>query len=96
MMHIVNDFSVWLRTGSNPEDNNRFQIHTGKMFCRFDASSMIHMSIVKGQSTMNFSYLLDSGSVFTLHRQTHDQTDRHGFQIRNIRIVKFDRFVVDK
>ena len=26
----VQDFSVWLRTGSNPEGINRFRSHTGK------------------------------------------------------------------
>ena len=28
----IPDFSVWLRTGSNQADFNRFQSHTGKMF----------------------------------------------------------------
>ncbi len=27
----IHDFSVWLRTGSNPVDCNRFQSHTGKV-----------------------------------------------------------------
>ena len=26
----LHDFSVWLRIGSNPEDINRFESHTGK------------------------------------------------------------------
>ena len=26
----MHDFSVWMRTGSNPADINWFQIHTGK------------------------------------------------------------------
>ena len=26
----IHDFSVWLRTGSNPTDSNRFRSHTGK------------------------------------------------------------------
>ena len=27
----IHDFSVWLRTGSNPADINQFQSHTGKI-----------------------------------------------------------------
>ena len=28
----IHDFSVWLRTGSHPPNNNRFRRHTGKVF----------------------------------------------------------------
>ena len=28
----INDFSVWLRTGFNPADINRFQSHTEKYY----------------------------------------------------------------
>ena len=28
----IHNFSVWLRTGSNPADISRFRIHTGKKF----------------------------------------------------------------
>ena len=27
---VIYDFSVWLRTGSNPADVDRFQSHTGR------------------------------------------------------------------
>ena len=29
----VNSFSVYLRTGSNPADNNKFLSHTGNIYC---------------------------------------------------------------
>ena len=30
LFDAIHDFSVWLRTGSNPVDSNRFRSHTGK------------------------------------------------------------------
>ncbi len=37
----MNDFSVWLRTGSNPADINRFQSHNGKQIatCMYSNST---------------------------------------------------------
>ena len=34
--NLIFNFSVWLRTGSNPADINRFQIHTNKKFSYLD------------------------------------------------------------
>ena len=31
-LSTIRDFSVWLKTGSNPADNNRFQSHSGNKF----------------------------------------------------------------
>ena len=31
-LSVIHDFSVWLRTVSNPADINQFRSHTGKIF----------------------------------------------------------------
>ena len=39
----IHDFSGWLRTGSNPADNNQFRSHTGKnvlTICNNDLSRL--------------------------------------------------------
>ena len=33
--NTIHNFSVWLKTGSNPAYNNRFQSHTGKRNIQF-------------------------------------------------------------
>ncbi len=32
LLDAIHYFSVWLRTGSNPADSNRFQSHTGEYY----------------------------------------------------------------
>ena len=36
----IHNFSVWLRTGSNPADSNRFRSHTGKSFRIWDLHNL--------------------------------------------------------
>ena len=42
----MHDFSVRLRTGSNPEDINRFRSHTGKLFKNLFLKNPSHFQII--------------------------------------------------
>ncbi len=44
-MDAIHDFSVLLRTGSNPTDSNRFQGHTGKEIIHYFIIGMFCLSI---------------------------------------------------
>ena len=33
-LDTIHDLSVWMRTGSNPAESNRFRSHTGKSFTK--------------------------------------------------------------
>ena len=35
-------FSIWLRTGSNPADINRFQSHTGELYTKLFYATMVY------------------------------------------------------
>ena len=39
-LYVIHNFSVWLRTGSNPQDINRFRSHTGKWKIRLSSLYM--------------------------------------------------------
>ncbi len=43
----THDVSVWLRTGSNPADSNRFQSHTGKLFQQSSKSGVLRDLVAK-------------------------------------------------
>ena len=53
------DFSVWLRTGYNPEDINRLRSHTEKviLLCKISISFYIFWKQIFGTLTYNIFYL---------------------------------------
>ena len=52
---VDTDYSVWLRTGSNPADINWFQTHVGK-FCCYDLFPFHDITLAEVKQIVKFLF----------------------------------------